>query len=92
MNLHILFGQRKQSYDGEHAPETLLCWTEYDIDENPEGFDAAVAEAKKKAERDFSSTRVLIVKVDGDKLDRLLNKTPVAQGARAVISGEIEEP
>lgn len=82
MNLHILFAQRRQSYDGEHAPEALLCWTEFDVDENPDGFDEAVAEAQKAP--DFTAFRVILVKVDGDKIDRLLNRPPV-------IQGEIEE-
>ena len=83
MNLHILFGQRRQSYDGEFAPEPLLCWSAYEIDENPEGYDGAVEAAQKKAEKDFSSTQVFIIKVDGEKIAKILNE-PV------VIKGEIQ--
>lgn len=80
MNLHILFGQRKQSYDGEYAPEALVCWTEHDIEENPEGFDQAVLEATEKAKDDFSATRVIVVSVNVHKIARLLNESPVVEG------------
>ena len=85
MNLHILFGQRKQSYAGEYAPEVLVCWTESDVEENPEGFDQAVLEAVEKAKSDFSATRVLIVSVNAQKITRLLNESPV-------IEGTVEDP
>lgn len=80
MNLHILFGQRKQSYAGEHAPEPLLCWSEYEIEENPEGFDQEVLEKTKKAESDFSAVRLIVVEVDQDKIARLLNEPPTVKG------------
>lgn len=80
MNLHILFGQRIQAREGEYAPEVLLCWTEYDIDENPEGFDEEVERAQEKAASDFSTTRVIIVQVDQDRITRLLNEAPVVKG------------
>lgn len=80
MKLHILFGQRKQSYDGEHAPEALVCWTEYDRDENPDGFDKACEEAEAKYGPEFSAFRIIDVEVDGDKLDRLLNGRPKIKG------------
>jgi hypothetical protein len=80
MNLHILFGQRKQRYDGEYAPEALVCWTEHDIDENPAGFEDACEEARKEYGPEFSAIRVIIVAVDNYKIDRLLNKAPTVEG------------
>lgn len=84
MKLYILFGQRKQTYDGEYAPEALVCWTEYDADENPDGFASACQDATAMYGSEFSAFRVINVLVDGDKIDRLLNGTPT-------VKGEVEE-
>lgn len=35
MRLYILFGQRKQRYAGEYAPEALEIMDEFAFDENP---------------------------------------------------------
>ncbi len=90
MKLYTMFGQRTESYEGEYAPEVLLCRTEFDVDENPDGFAEACAEERKKAEKEFSSVRVLAIEVDGEKIARLLNKTPVVKGTVAVIDGDAE--
>lgn len=79
MKLYILFGQRRQNYDGEYAPEVLLCWTEPDVDENPEGWESAVEAAKVEA-TDFSATRVILVAVNGERVAGLLNNPPVVTG------------
>ena len=34
MQIHILFAQRKQRYEGQYGPEALAVATEYDVDEN----------------------------------------------------------
>lgn len=80
MELHILFGQRKESYPGEYGPEVLVCWDEFCIDENPEGFHEAVEKARKEYESSFTSMRVVVVKVDGSKIKQLLNETPAVNG------------
>ncbi len=80
MKLHILFGQRKQRYDGEHAPEPLLCWSEYEVDENPGGFEEACDRIRREKESEFSAFRLILVGVDGDRIERLLNQPPTVQG------------
>lgn len=82
MKLYVLFGQRKEQY----APEALLCWEEYSVDENPDGWEEAVEAEKAKAlkSEDFSALRVITVAVDGNKIARLLNDTPA-------VTGTIEE-
>ncbi len=79
MKLHILFGQRKQSYEGEYAPEVLTCWDEYAVDENPEGYEADIAKMREKYGSEMSAMEV-IIKIDGDKIVRLLNKAPEIEG------------
>lgn len=80
MKLHILFGQRLQSYKGEYAPEALVCWDEFAVDENPEGFENECAKTEDKYASQFSAWRVIVVKVDGDKIVRLLNRAPEIEG------------
>jgi len=82
MKLLILFGQRVQQYEGQYAPEALLCWDEYCVDENPDGWADAVEAEKKKAldSKDFTAVRVIEVVVDGNKVYRLLNETPILKG------------
>lgn len=85
MKLHILFGQRKQRYDGEYGPEVLDCWDEYSINENPDGYETAMAGAMAAQASEMSAMRVIVVEVDGDKIERLLNREPV-------VKGEVKEP
>lgn len=35
MKIFVLFGHRKEKYDGEYAPEALACMDEVGYDENP---------------------------------------------------------
>lgn len=78
MKLFILFGQRKQRYEGEYAPEALTVWDEYAVDENPGGFEEDIEATKKKhgGDKEFSSFKVIAVNVNGDKIAALLNDTP----------------
>ncbi len=80
MKLLVLFGQRKESYDGEHAPEALACWTEYDAEGNPEGWEAAVAEGKKTYGSDMITYRVIEVWVNQAQIRDLLIGTGSVQG------------
>lgn len=69
MDLLILFGQRKESYAGEYAPEPLACWSEYERDENPEGYAADIERKQAEAKvSGFISTRVVVVSVDQDAI------------------------
>lgn len=86
MKLFILFAQPKNSYEGENAPEARLVWDEFCVDANPEGFEAAIEAEKATCLKDgYTAARVITITVDGDKIDRLLNKVPN-------VAGEVEEP
>ncbi len=88
MKLHIIFGQRVCSYEGEHAPEVLDCWDEYSFEANPEGFDQAVRKAQNRTagpSPEFSSVAVIDVTIDGDAVDRRLNQN-------LKLKGTIEAP
>ncbi len=83
MKLHVLFGQPSQKYDGEFGPEALVCWDEYCVDENPEGFQAECAAAIEKRRDHFSAFRVIDIEVDDNKISKILNATPVLKGSIA---------
>lgn len=85
MKLYVMFGQREEGDDC--APEALeFAWDEYCHDENPGGFEEALTKVEAKAKQDgFLRTKLFAIEVDGEKIHRLLNKTPT-------LKGEIEEP
>jgi len=80
MRLHILFGQRRETYEGEYAPEALVVWDDYTFNENPEGFDKDVKDAEIAFATEMVAMRVFLVEVDQDKLRRLLLSMPTLQG------------
>ena len=41
MQLFVLFGQREEEYDGQHAPEAIDVIDSYTANENPEYMDKA---------------------------------------------------
>jgi hypothetical protein len=76
MKIHVLFGQRRERYEGEHAPEILCAWDEWSIEENPDGFSEAVELARKEVGEEMVATRVIILDVDGDKIRKMLVGVP----------------
>lgn len=56
MRVHILFGQRKERYAGEYAPEALVVADEFTMDENPEWMEEQVKEHEKNT--DYVALRV----------------------------------
>jgi hypothetical protein len=80
MKLHILFGQRKQRYEGEYAPEVLTCWDEYAVEENPGGYEEDLAKQREKYGPEMTAMKVFVVKINGDEVVRRLNQDPVLKG------------
>jgi hypothetical protein len=72
MELYAIFGQRKCSYAGEHAPELLDCWDDGSRDENPDGFDKALDGFRRSTE--FTNVVVVAIGVDGRAIDKALNE------------------
>jgi hypothetical protein len=69
--VRMLWGQRVVTYDGEYAPELLLAWDEYTLDDNWDGWvearDASIAELGSE----LAAHREIIVEVDDDAIDAL---------------------
>jgi len=81
MKLYILFGQRPEEYAGQYAPEALVCWDQFCIEENPDGFDEDCKKALERCGKDaFAATKVIKVEVDGDEITRLLIGAPTIEG------------
>lgn len=76
MKLYIMFGQRKERYEYEYAPEALMVWDEYSIDENSEGFEEACVNTRKLYEKDMMGMQVLCITVDQETVRKLLIETP----------------
>jgi hypothetical protein len=79
MQLHILFGQRQESYPDEHSPEPLLCWSGYEIEENPDDFDADVERTRRERAKDFQATRLVIIRIEDKALARVFS-APILAG------------
>jgi hypothetical protein len=81
MKLKILFGQRKESYIGQFAPETIgMITTEFLYDEFPEGFDDECKEFIKRNSNEFIALKVIDVEVNTEQLRNLILSTPTIKG------------
>ena len=78
-DLHIVFGQRKCSYEGEYAIEALAIADEYCVSENP---DYILGELEKvRNDKEFISATIAVVHLSDDAYkaihDRLNGQTTV---------------
>lgn len=85
MILSCLFGLRKEQYEGQNAPELLLAWDEYCIEENPEGWETEVQSLIEHLGKEMTAMRIVDIEVDSKRLRDALVKTPEL---RAQIVGE----
>lgn len=78
MKLFVLFAQRKESYEGEYAPEALHCIDECGDDGNPSFLRDMKAEAINSGE--YSSVEVVTLTFDGNEVYSILHpaKNPIA--------------
>lgn len=82
MVFKIVVGQRKERYEGQHAPEALECCDEYTYDENPTWIEDKLRLHKTNSE--FQAVGIIDIEVDGDKIRNILLKPPV-------LAGEVQE-
>ena len=66
MELLVVMAQRKERYEGEHAPEALAVITEYGDDDNPEYLQDMLSENRESDE--FVAVEIVRLKVDDDAL------------------------
>ena len=74
MIIKVLMAQRKESYEGEHAPEALEVMTEFDFSENERWLlDKMDAQLKEKH---WESVKIIDVEINGKELMNILRPTP----------------
>lgn len=76
--LHVLFGQRRCSYDGQYAPEALEVMDEFAWEENVEFLTDKLEEFRKTNE--FTALRILEVALPFEEIEKALNRAPEIQG------------
>jgi len=75
MIVRMLWMQRKERYEGEHAPELLVAVDEYTDDENPDFFAEQCDKALKAVGDEVASYRIFRVELDGEEIHRGLTET-----------------
>lgn len=86
MKLFVLFGQRKESYPGEYAPEALACMDECGMDDNPAYLEGE--HQKYKDTNEFESLAVIPFEVDGAKVMEILRPATIRPLAAEVVPGK----
>lgn len=69
MQVRLLFGQRKEQYPGEYAPELMEAWDEYTLDDNWEGWEEAKAAAIASWGDDLVAAREIVINIADDAID-----------------------
>ena len=64
MKLHVLIGQRKESYEGEYGMEALAAASDADVDGNPEYLPDQLQKYRDSDE--FDALAVVTLKVSGE--------------------------
>lgn len=79
MILKVIFGQRKERYEGEFAPEALEAMTEFGYEENPDWLNDKLENAKKELKEDFERIEIVDVEVSMKAIQAILrpNSDPI---------------
>ena len=67
MKVICLFGQRKETYDGQYAPELLAAIDDFSDDDNPDYL--IEEEIKWDNDKDILFHRRITINIDDDKFD-----------------------
>ena len=70
MKIAVLIGQRKESYEGQFAPEVLGSQNLIHYDEDHTFLDNMAMENEEA----FSAIEIIAVEVDDKEIDKILNK------------------
>lgn len=73
MKLYVLFAQRKETYDGEYAPEALAVADEYTMDESPEWMERQIKE-QVEVNSDFIAHTVVEIDLGDKALSKIRNR------------------
>jgi hypothetical protein len=70
VDIRMLWGKRPEAYPGEYAPELMLAWDEYCLDDNEAGYQEAKAAAIKSWGSDFVQGQEIVISIPDDALNR----------------------
>lgn len=70
MKIHVLFAQRKGTYEGEYAPEVLDAMDEYSFEENAQHLEEKLDESVNGGE--FESVKIIEIDVCGKSISNIL--------------------
>ena len=87
MTIKILFGHRKENYEGEYAPEVLEAIDEYSNDDNPDWF----LKRCEGYERDESFNVLKVVEIEVKDLDIMRVLYPIKRAVRGRVKNGNEE-
>jgi len=82
-DLYVIFGQRKEHYPGEYAPEALDVADECTMEENPEWLLERLQEHRKVS--DWEAVEVVKISVPLDPIMQILRPTIRAAAIPATI-------
>ena len=83
MRMHIIFGHRVESYEGEFNPEPLDIFPDVTVSEAPELIQEALDKHRELGE--FKVVEMVVVEVDGDKLMGILYPPKETLKGRIVV-------
>lgn len=78
MEIRTLWAKRRDSYPGEHAPELLVAWDEFSIDDYREGWEDAKASELAAMEGDLVASAELVIDVPDDAVFALFESPKVS--------------
>lgn len=87
MKIYTLWAQRTEHHPGEYAPELLVAWDEYCMDENGEGYDEEVKAAIERngglgPGKGLAAVREITIEVPDGAIEKAF-ATPVIEGTIA---------
>jgi hypothetical protein len=86
MLLKVIFGQRKERYEGEHAPEALDVMDEYSYEENPDWLNQKLE--THRLNTDFERFEIIEIEVSIVDILNILRPNTNIQGKVMPPNGE----
>lgn len=81
MILKVLFIQRKEAYEGQHAPEAVAVVDEFTYDENPQAFHSECEVIIADIGNELAGHEVIDIEVDQSEIRRrILGETHPLSG------------
>lgn len=63
MDIRLIIAQYPQNYPGESMPNVVDAWDEYTLDDNYEGYEAALKHHQDQVGTTYEAVRVAVIQV-----------------------------